>query len=133
MELGSTRIKLALVGEDPSVVLAVGSYAWENEFVDRSWTYSLETVWTGIQAAHADLVADIVARYGVRPAGYGAIGVSAMMHGYLAFDNNDALLVPFRTCRRRADRRVRCQHSAALVCCPPAPGRARRRTPRCEP
>jgi sugar (pentulose or hexulose) kinase len=99
MELGSTRIKLALVGEDPSVVLAVGSYAWENEFVDRSWTYSLETVWTGIQAAHADLVADIDARYGVRPAGYGAIGVSAMMHGYLAFDNNDALLVPFRTWR----------------------------------
>jgi sugar (pentulose or hexulose) kinase len=99
MELGSTRIKLCLVGEDPSVVLAVGSYAWENEFVDRVWTYSLENVWAGIQAAHADLVADVEARYGVRPAGYGAIGVSAMMHGYLAFNSDDALLVPFRTWR----------------------------------
>jgi sugar (pentulose or hexulose) kinase len=99
MELGSTRIKLCLVGEDPSVVLAVGSYAWENEFVDRVWTYSLENVWAGIQAAHADLVADVEARYGVRPASYGAIGVSAMMHGYLAFDRDDALLVPFRTWR----------------------------------
>jgi sugar (pentulose or hexulose) kinase len=99
IELGSTRIKLCLVGEDPSVVLAVGSHAWENEFVDRVWTYSLESVWSGIQAAHADLVADIEQRYGVRPEGYGAIGVSAMMHGYLAFNSDDALLVPFRTWR----------------------------------
>ena len=99
MELGSTRIKLCLVGEDPSVVLAVGSHEWENEFVDRNWTYSLENVWSGIQAAHTNLVADIESRYGVRPNGYGAIGVSAMMHGYLAFDADDNLLAPFRTWR----------------------------------
>jgi sugar (pentulose or hexulose) kinase len=99
IELGSTRIKACLIGDDPSVVLAVGSHEWENEFVDRVWTYSLENVWSGLQAAHADLVADIEQRYGVRPEGYGAIGVSAMMHGYLAFDSSNELLVPFRTWR----------------------------------
>ncbi|MGY4856892.1 xylulokinase [Cryobacterium sp. AP23] len=99
IELGSTRIKACLIGDTPSDVLAVGSHDWENAFVDRVWTYSLDDVWTGIQAAHAALVADIEARYGIRPAGYGAIGVSAMMHGYLAFDAADELLVPFRTWR----------------------------------
>jgi sugar (pentulose or hexulose) kinase len=99
IELGSTRIKICLIGDDPSVVLAVGSHAWENEFVDQVWTYSLENVWSGIQAAHASLLADIEQRYGVVPSGYGAIGVSAMMHGYLAFDANNELLVPFRTWR----------------------------------
>jgi sugar (pentulose or hexulose) kinase len=99
IELGSTRIKACLIGDTPSDVLAVGSHDWENAFVDRVWTYSLEDVWAGIQAAHAALVADIEARYGVLPAGYGAIGVSAMMHGYLAFDAADELLVPFRTWR----------------------------------
>jgi sugar (pentulose or hexulose) kinase len=99
IEFGSTRIKACLVAEDPSVVLAVGSFEWENEFVDGVWTYSLENVWTGIQAAHADLVADIESRHGVRPASYGAIGVSAMMHGYLAFDAAGELLTPFRTWR----------------------------------
>lgn len=99
MELGSTRIKLCLIGDDPSTVLAVGSHEWENAFVDRMWTYSLEDVWSGIQAAHADLVADIENKFGVRPESYGAIGVSAMMHGYLAFDAAGGLLVPFRTWR----------------------------------
>jgi sugar (pentulose or hexulose) kinase len=99
IELGSTRIKACLIGDDPSEVLAVGSHEWENEFVDRTWTYSLESVWTGIQAAHADLVADAERRHGVRPEAYGAIGVSAMMHGYLAFDADGELLVPFRTWR----------------------------------
>lgn len=99
IELGSTRIKICLIGDDPSTVLAVGSHGWENAFVDRVWTYSLEDVWSGIQSAHADLVADIEKRFEVRPASYGAIGVSAMMHGYLAFDSADELLVPFRTWR----------------------------------
>jgi len=99
IELGSTRIKLCLVGSDPSVVLAAGSHAWENEFVDRVWTYSLENVWSGIQAAYADLVADVERRHGVRLDSVGAIGVSAMMHGYLAFDAAGELLVPFRTWR----------------------------------
>ena len=99
IELGSTRIKLCLVGEDPSVVLAAGSHDWENEFVDRTWTYSLESVWSGIQAAYADLVADVETLHGVRLERFGAIGVSAMMHGYLAFDEAGELLVPFRTWR----------------------------------
>ena len=80
-------------------VLAVGSHEWENRFVDRVWTYSLEDVWSGLQAAYADLVADVRRRYDVQPQTFGAIGVSAMMHGYLAFDADDELLVPFRTWR----------------------------------
>ena len=66
IELGSTRIKACLVGDDPTVVLAVGSHDWENRFVDRVWTYSLEDVWSGLQAAYADLVADVRRRYDVR-------------------------------------------------------------------
>ncbi len=99
IEFGSTRIKACLVGENPSDVLAVGSHEWENQFVDRVWTYSLDAVWSGLQAAYTDLVADIEKRYGVTPTTFGALGVSAMMHGYLPFDANDELLVPFRTWR----------------------------------
>ena len=99
IELGSTRIKACLVGEDPSVVLAVGEFEWENQLVDGRWSYALDDVWAGLASAYAALAADAEARYGVRPATFGAIGVSAMMHGYLAFDANDELLVPFRTWR----------------------------------
>ncbi|MFF1878440.1 xylulokinase [Leifsonia sp. NPDC058230] len=100
IELGSTRIKACLVdAADPSTVLAVGSHEWENEYSDRMWTYSLDAVWSGLQAAYADLVADAERRQGVRPETYSAIGVSAMMHGYLPFGADDELLVPFRTWR----------------------------------
>ncbi|GAA1960529.1 xylulokinase [Microbacterium deminutum] len=100
IELGSTRIKACLIGDDdPSTVLAVGSHDWENQFVDRVWTYSLDAVWSGLQHAYADLVADAQARRGVEVSTLGAIGVSAMMHGYLAFDADGELLVPFRTWR----------------------------------
>ncbi|MEN2741561.1 FGGY-family carbohydrate kinase [Microbacterium sp. X-17] len=100
IELGSTRIKACLVdADDPATVLAVGSHDWENEFADRVWTYSLDAVWSGLQAAYAALVADAEARHGVRPRTFGAIGVSAMMHGYLAFDAAGELLAPFRTWR----------------------------------
>ena len=99
IELGSTRIKICLIGDDASTVLAVGSDDWENAFVDRVWTYSLDDVWSGVQAAYADLIADVERRYAVRPEGFGAIGVSAMMHGYLAFDAAGQQLVPFRTWR----------------------------------
>ncbi len=80
-------------------MLAVGSHEWENAFEDRVWTYSLEDVWTGLRAAYADLVADVERRHDVRLETMGAIGVSAMMHGYLAFDADGELLVPFRTWR----------------------------------
>ncbi|PPF80330.1 ATPase [Subtercola sp. Z020] len=99
IELGSTRIKACLVGEDPSVVLAVGSHDWENELVDGLWTYPIDSVWSGLQAAYSALIADAESRYGVRPTTFDALGVSAMMHGYLAFDADDQLLTPFRTWR----------------------------------
>ena len=124
---------------DPAVVLAVGSHEWENQFVDRVWTYSLDDVWSGLQAAYADLVADVERRYGVRLETLGAIGVSAMMHGYLAFDarRRTARAVP-HVAQHDAPARgiaeltdaVRHQHPAALVDRPPAPGRARRRAAR---
>lgn len=100
IEFGSTRIKACLVdSDDPASVIAVGGHEWENEFVDRMWTYSLEAVWTGLQSAYADLTADLDRRLGVRPHTFGAIGISAMMHGYLPFDADGELLVPFRTWR----------------------------------
>ncbi|MEV4686093.1 xylulokinase [Microbacterium sp. LWH3-1.2] len=100
IELGSTRIKACLVdADDPAAVLAVGSHAWENRFDGGLWTYSLDDVWSGLQAAYADLVADAQQRHGVAPDTFGAIGVSAMMHGYLAFDEAGELLAPFRTWR----------------------------------
>ncbi|MBF4607438.1 xylulokinase [Curtobacterium sp. VKM Ac-1393] len=98
IELGSTRIKACLVDED-LVPIAAGSHEWENEFVDGRWTYSLEAVETGLRAAYAALVADVEAQFGVRPTTFRAVGVSAMMHGYLAFDAAGELLVPFRTWR----------------------------------
>ncbi|WP_214465296.1 xylulokinase [Microbacterium flavescens] len=100
IELGSTRIKACLVlADDPSTVIAVGSHAWENRFVDRLWTYDIDDVWAGLQAAYADLVADVRDRHDVGLEAVGAIGVSAMMHGYLAFDEEGELLTPFRTWR----------------------------------
>ncbi|WP_460572163.1 xylulokinase [Humibacter soli] len=99
IELGSTRIKACLVGDDPAVTIAAGSHSWENRFVDRLWTYSLDDIWSGIQAAYADLVDDVRRRYGQQLTGLKAIGISAMMHGYLPFDADDRLLVPFRTWR----------------------------------
>ncbi|MEW1810827.1 FGGY-family carbohydrate kinase [Pseudarthrobacter phenanthrenivorans] len=99
IELGSTRIKACLIGDDPRQVLALGSFSWESSFQNAVWTYSLTDVWTGIQAAYADLVANCEERYGVQPRILQAIGVSAMMHGYLVFDCDDQQLVPFRTWR----------------------------------
>lgn len=98
IELGSTRIKAVLIGPD-NLPIASGSHDWENQFVDRIWTYSLEEVWDGIRDCYASLAREVAERYGVTLERVGAIGVSAMMHGYLAFDADDQLLVPFRTWR----------------------------------
>jgi sugar (pentulose or hexulose) kinase len=98
IELGSTRIKAVLIGPD-SAPLAVGSSDWENQLVDRLWTYPLDAVWAGVQASVAALADDVRRRHGVELAGVGALGVSAMMHGYLAFDADGGLLTPFRTWR----------------------------------
>ncbi|MGI3779669.1 MAG: FGGY family carbohydrate kinase, partial [Janthinobacterium lividum] len=99
IELGSTRIKAVLVGPDQAS-LAVGGHDWENSFVDRLWTYPLEAAWDGLRAAYAGLAADLQRRHGVAEiTSVGALGVSAMMHGYLAFDADGELLTPFRTWR----------------------------------
>lgn len=94
IELGSTRIKSVLIDENAKVI-AQGSHEWENQLVDGLWSYSLLDVEKGLQASYADLIKN----YGQPLKKIDAIGVSAMMHGYLAFDKNDNLLVPFRTWR----------------------------------
>ena len=98
IELGSTRIKAVLIGPDHSP-LASGAYDWENKLEDGVWTYHLEDVWTGIQAAVAQLGEEVRRRYGVPLTGAGAMGVSAMMHGYLPFDREGRQLCGFRTWR----------------------------------
>ncbi len=113
IELGSTRIKACLIGPDRSPI-ATGSHAWENQFVDRTWTYSLEAVWDGLRGSVADLLSEIDRRYGIRSPVVGALGVSAMMHGYLAFDAQEDLLVPFRTWRNTATERAAGELTQAL-------------------
>ena len=98
IELGSTRIKAVLIDVDKSPV-ASGSYDWENQYVDHIWTYDIDEVWKGLQGSYQDLVKNVREEYGVTITNLAAAGVSAMMHGYLAFDENDELLVPFRTWR----------------------------------
>ncbi|HET7387421.1 MAG TPA: FGGY-family carbohydrate kinase [Nocardioidaceae bacterium] len=98
IELGSARIKAVLTGPDYAPI-AVGGHDWENEYVDRVWTYSLDSVWSGVQACYAALAADVEHRYGVELTRVGALGVSAMMHGYLALDAEGTVLTPFRTWR----------------------------------
>ena len=98
LELGSTRIKAVLIDNDHQVV-ATGSYGWENRYEGGYWTYHLEDVWTGIQAAYTELAADVKKQYGVTLTKLAGMGFSAMMHGYLPFDKSGALLAPFRTWR----------------------------------
>ncbi len=98
IELGSTRIKAVLVNE-ANLPVASGSHDWENQLVDGIWTYSLEDIWKGVQHSYQELANDVKNQYGVAIETLGAIGFSAMMHGYMAFDKDEKLLVPFRTWR----------------------------------
>ncbi len=98
IELGSTRIKAVLIAEDHSPI-ASGSYEWENRYENGVWTYSLDDVWKGLQESFQNLSKDVSGKYGVPLKTIGAIGFSAMMHGYMAFDKEGNLLVPFRTWR----------------------------------
>lgn len=98
IELGSTRIKAVLVDPDGNKI-ASGGHAWENQFVDRTWTYSQDAIWSGVQACFESLRHDTERKYAVQPSTFGGLGISAMMHGYLAFDKQGELLVPFRTWR----------------------------------
>jgi sugar (pentulose or hexulose) kinase len=98
IELGSTRIKASLIGPD-TTPLASGSHAWENQFRDGVWTYDMDDVWNGLAACVAALVDDVRAQYSLELKSVAAMGVSAMMHGYVALDAEGRLLVPFRTWR----------------------------------
>lgn len=98
IEFGSTRIKAVLIGEDNEPI-ASGSHDWENRYEQNIWTYRLEDIWRGLQDSYSKMAADVEAKYSVCLERVGAIGFSAMMHGYMAFDKEGVLLVPFRTWR----------------------------------
>lgn len=98
IEFGSTRIKAVLTGPD-HIPIASGAYDWENRLENGVWTYSTDDIWKGLQGCYASLREDVKERYNVELIKIGSIGISAMMHGYLAFDKESNLLVPFRTWR----------------------------------
>ena len=98
LEMGSTRIKAVLIGEDFAPI-ASGSYEWENRLENGIWTYHLDDVWQGLQAAYAELKEDVMKKYGVKLTKLASMGFSAMMHGYLAFDKDENQLAQFRTWR----------------------------------
>ena len=113
IELGSTRIKAVLV-DASGTLLAVGGHDWENQWIDQNWTYSLDDAWSGVRAAYADLVADVRRRHGVQLTSVGSLGISGMMHGYLPFDADGELLVPFRTWRNTSTSAAATQLSERL-------------------
>ena len=98
IEFGSTRIKAVLV-DDKNQPIASGAHEWENRYENGVWTYSLDDIWTGIQDCYQDMAKDVKAKYDVELESVGAFGVSAMMHGYMPFNKEGELLVPFRTWR----------------------------------
>ena len=98
IEFGSTRIKAVLIDEAHAPV-ASGSHEWENRLEDGIWTYTLDDIWGGLQDCYAKLSADVREKYGTELTTLAAIGFSGMMHGYMAFDREGKLLVPFRTWR----------------------------------
>jgi len=98
IEFGSTRIKSVLINRNHEVI-ASGSHEWENDYSDGIWTYSEEAILKGLQSSYADLKSDVWNRYHVMLSRLGGLGISAMMHGYLPFDADMNLLVPFRTWR----------------------------------
>ncbi len=98
IEFGSTNIKAVLIGEDFKV-LASGKHGWENRLENGIWTYSLDDIWNGVQDCYLELKKDVKEKYGTELETTGAIGISAMMHGYMVFNEKDELMVPFRTWR----------------------------------
>lgn len=106
IELGSTRIKACLIDKKSFMPVASGSADWENRFENGYWTYSLEDIHNGIRECYARLCDDVLMKYGTEITVLGSIGISAMMHGYLVFDKDDNLLVPFRTWRNTGTERA---------------------------
>ena len=98
IEFGSTRIKAVLIDQDNKPI-AQGSHTWENQLVDGLWTYSIDAIWNGLQDCYTDLRKDVKNQYNTEIKTLAAIGISAMMHGYMAFNDKQEILVPFRTWR----------------------------------
>lgn len=98
IEFGSTRIKAVLIGSELTPI-AAGSFEWENKLEDGIWTYSLEDIWKGLRVSYRKMATEVFEEYGETLTTIDSIGFSAMMHGYMAFDEKDELLVPFRTWR----------------------------------
>ena len=98
IEFGSTRIKAVLIDENHRPI-AQGAHEWENQLVDGLWTYSIDDIWKGLQDCYADLRANVLKEYDTELETLGGLGFSAMMHGYMAFDEKEQILVPFRTWR----------------------------------
>ena len=98
IELGSTRIKTVLIGEDYTPI-ASGSFDWENSNINNIWTYSVADIWNGLQKSFASMIVNVQSKYGVDLQDTKSIGISGMMHGYMVFDKDDNLLTPFRTWR----------------------------------
>ena len=98
IEFGSTRIKAVLIN-DKFEPIANGSFTWENSLVNGIWTYNIEEIHNGLQQCYAELKKDVAEKYNIKLTNFKYGGISAMMHGYLAFDKDGNLLVPFRTWR----------------------------------
>ena len=98
IEFGSTRIKAVLVDVSHTPI-AMGTYDWENRLENNIWTYSLEDIWKGLQGCYKSLADDVEEKYGEKLTTLGALGFSGMMHGYMPFNAEGELLVPFRTWR----------------------------------
>ena len=96
IEFGSTRIKAVLIDDERNTI-TTGDYGWQSHLVDGLWSYDVDKIWRGLQSVYADVADRVEADYGLKLTRIGQIGFSAMMHGYLAFDADGELLVPFRT------------------------------------
>lgn len=114
LEFGSTRIKAVLVDGTHRAV-AQGTWDWENSLVDNVWTYSLEEIWKGLQGCYKSLTEDVRNRYGVTLTRLEAMGFSGMMHGYMPFNAEGELLVPFRTWRNTMTEEA-CRRLTPLFC-----------------
>lgn len=114
IEFGSTRIKAVLIDQENKPI-AQGSHTWENQLVDGLWTYSIEAIWAGLQDCYADLRANVKKQYGIEIETLAAIGISAMMHGYMPFNDKAEILVPFRTWRNTNTRKAAAELSELFV------------------
>lgn len=114
IELGSTRIKAVLIDQENKPI-AQGSHTWENQLVNGLWTYSIEAIWSGLQDCYADLRSNVKKQYDTEIETLAAIGVSAMMHGYMPFNEKEEILVPFRTWRNTNTGRAAAELSELFV------------------